>query len=219
MVSKIFVVLQFIAFCSGAYYDPPASVCPTKVEVTPVNIETRFSQIKVVPDGPYTDLDCHIKDEIDIREVVATNVVISTTIVTLPHQIFTKAVIRKTPKDVTITEVQTVSKTLEYTDFSIVTATATNFHTDIDTKSYTETVYKKNHSITTKFKDVPSTTTYTESSTYTITKSPIITTEVTSYVPYTQAVYVTLHSAKNVITHTSTETRTRTVCQQPLHHY
>ena len=216
MVSKIFVVLQFIAFCSGAYYDPPASVCPTKVVVTPINFETRFSQFEVVHDGPYTDLDCHVKDEVIIRNVEATKVVVSTTVVTLPHQIFTKAVINKTPKDVTVTEVETVSKTLEYTDVKIVTSTATNFNTDLVTKLYTETAYEKDHSTVTEFKDFPSTRTHVTTSTFTITKSPIITTEVTSIVPYTEAVYVTIHQAKNVATHTRTERRTRTVCHESL---
>ena len=157
-----------------------------------------------------------IKDEVIIRNVEATKVVVSTTVVTLPHQIFTKAVIHKTPKDVTVTEVETVSKTLEYTDVQIITSTATNFNTDLRTKLYTETVYEKNHSTVTEFKDFPSTRTHVTTSTFTITKSPIITTEVTSIVPYTEAVYVTIHQAKNVATHTRTETRTRTVCHESL---
>ena len=218
MVSKIFVVLQFIAFCSGAYYDPPASVCPTKVEVTPVDIEITVPQFKVVWDGPYTDLDCHIQDDIIVSEVVATKVVLSTTIATLPPQIFTKAVIQKSPKDITITEVETVTKVLENTDVNIVTVTATNYHTDFYTKNYGKTVYEEAPKTVYEHEDVPSTTTYYESSTFTITKSPLITTEVTSYVPYTQAVYVTLHKDANVVTHTSTETRTKTVCPRSFHY-
>ena len=218
MVSKIFVVLHCIALCSGAYYDAPASVCPTKVELTTVDIEVSYPQFKVVSDGPYTDLHCHIEDEVTISSVVATKVVISTTTVPLPNQIFTKAVIEKSPKEITITEVETVTKVLENTDVNIVKVTATNYHTDIYTKLHEETVLEDTRRTTTVPQDVSSTITYVESSTYTITTSPLINTEVTTYIPYTKAVYVTLHSAANVVTHTSTETRTKTVCPQKLHY-
>ena len=218
MVSKIFVVLHCIALCSGAYYDPPAPVCPKKVEITEVDIEVSIPQFKVVSEGPFTDLDCHIQPEIITREFVATKVVISTTTSTLPKQIFTKAVIEKSPKVITITEVETATKVLENTDVNIVTVTATNYHTDFLTKLRTETDYVKTLR-TVPVHTVDSTTaTHVESSTFYITESPVITTEVTSYVPYTQAVYATHHRKADVVTHTSTETRTKTVCPQALHY-
>ena len=220
MVSKILFVLHCIALCSGKYYEPPASVCPVKVETKVIDVEISSPQIKIVTDGPYTDLDCHIDYSVVTHSVTATKVVLSTTTVPLYPQTFTKAYLEKSPVVITLTQVSTVTKVLENTDINVVTVTATNYHTEHYTKLYTETAYEENRWTTTLYSDVPSTRTRYESSTIYFTASPIIDTEVTQYVPYTQAVYVTVHRNANGygVTHTSTETRTKTVCPQS-HHY
>ena len=214
MISKTLLVLHCIALCSGSYYEPPASVCPTKVDFKVVDVEVTVPQYKIVTDGPYTDLDCHIQNAVVTHSVTATKVVLSTTTVPLYQVTFTKVYLEKSPLVITQTQVKTVTKVLENTDINIVTVTATNYHTHYQTKVYTETSYAENKWTTTLYSDVPSTNTKYEYSTYYITQSPVITTEITQYVPYTQAAYVTVKSRGYEITHTSTETKIHTVCPQ-----
>ena len=215
MVSKIFFALLCIAVCSvhGSYYEPPASVCPTKVATKVVDIEVTYPQYQIITDGPYTDLDCHLDYSIVTTSVIVTKVVLSTTTIPLHQPAFTKAILENSPVVITQTQLRTVTKALENTEINVVTVTATNYHTDLYTKIYTETSYEENVWTTTLYDDLPSTRTYTESSTYYFTTSPVITTEVTQYVPYTQAVYVTVRKPTGYeVTHTYTETRTKTIC-------
>ncbi len=210
MNSKIFVILHCIALCFGSYYEPPAQVCPTEIHVKTVDIERACTQIEIVPEGPYADIDIYPEIDISTSVVTATKVVLATTTEALERLTFTKVTVEKSALVVTQTKVSTVTKFLENTHANIVTVTATNYHTDFVTKQHIQTVISEKPTTSTIIKGVPRTTTEVVPSTFTITKSHLITTEITSTVPYTQAVYVTVHQPAKI--HTFTETKTRTVC-------
>lgn len=210
MNSKIFVILHCIALCFGSYYEPPAQVCPTEIHVKTVDIERACTQIQIVPEGPYPDIDIYPEIDISTSVVTATKVVLATTTEALERLTFTKVTVEKSALVVTQTKVSTVTKFLENTHANIVTVTATNYHTDFVTKQHIQTVISEKPTTSTIIKGVPRTTTEVVPSTFTITKSHLITTEITSTVPYTQAVYVTVHQPAKI--HTFTETKTRTVC-------
>ena len=212
MLSLIFVVLHCIAVCSGGFYEPPAPVCPTKVDFSVVDVESLYPQYTFVRDGPYPDIDVYIENAIVTSTVTATKVVLATETRALKRQTMTKVELERSALTMTQTSVSTVTKVLENTDINIVTVTATNYQTEHQTRTHTHTTYVVNQRVSTTFAYAPSTVTKTVVSTFTITESPVITTEVTLEVPYTQAVYVTVHRKfGNEITRTSTETRT--VCQ------
>ena len=212
MLSLIFLALHCIAVCSGGFYEPPAPVCPTKVDFSVVDVESSYPQYTFVPEGPYPDIDVYVEHAIVTSTVTATKVVLATETRTLERQTMTKVELERSAVTMTQTSVSTVTKVLENTDINIVTVTATNYQTEHQTRSHTHTTYVVNHRTSALFANAPSTVTKTVVSTFTITESPVITTEVTLEVPYTQAVYVTVHRKfGNQITRTSTETRT--VCQ------
>ena len=107
---------------------------------------------------------------------------------------------------------ETVTKVLENTDINIVTVTATNYDTAMVTKVHTATAYDDILSTTTLISGIPSTKTEVVVSTFIITESPVLTTEITQQVPHTQAVYVTVMMHSSQAIHAYTETTTLTVC-------
>lgn len=210
MISKVSFVLHCIAICSGFEYVPPAPVCPTVVEFKAVDVESTYPQLEIVQEGPYPDVDIYIENSIVTSVVTATIVVLATTTEILEPVTFTRVELIKSIIIVTQTQVETVTKVLENTDINIVTITATNYDTAYLTKVHIQTSYDEILSTTTLISVNPSTRTEVVVSTFIITEHPVITTEVTQQVPYTQAVYVTTHASPK--THTYTETETKTVC-------
>ena len=210
MISKVSFVLHCIAICSGLKYVPPAPVCPTVVEFKAVDVENTYPQLEIVQEGPYPDVDIYIETSLVTSVVTATKVVLATKIEYLKPVTFTRVELIKSTIIVTQTQVETVTKVLENTDINIVTITATNYDTAYMTKVHIQTSYDEILSTTTLISVNPSTRTEVVVSTFIITEHPVITTEVTQQVPFTQAVYVTKHASPK--THTYTETETKTVC-------
>lgn len=218
MHSTIIYALFHIGLCSAAYYTP-AQVCPTKVALVQRDMEMTVSQIHVVEETPYTNVDIHVNTMITSQVVVATKVVLATVKRTLEPVTHTKVSIYISRIPVTITRVKSVTKKIINTDLDIATITATNYNTEYVTKNYWHTVHIE--TVLTETWTSTHTRTITErtATAYLVTESPVITTEITTRIPHTRAVYVTVAlSPAHEITHTFTTTLTSSVCPQRYYH-
>ena len=212
MISKFFSIFFYIGLCSAAGYAPKIHTCPTKVHVVQKDVEVTASQIQVVTDGPYYDIDLYVNGFTTTSVVMATKVVLSTETSFMEPVTHTevKVDLRRIP--LTQTEVRTITSLLTSTDINVVTVTATNYETSFATRTATSTKYDETVIISRATTELTKTTTSLVVSTYVHTEAPLRTTEITTQVPHTRIAYVTVKRPTNKITSTFTDVVTRTVC-------
>ena len=212
MISKFFSIFFYIGLCSAAGYAPKIHTCPTKVHVVQKDVEVTASQIQVVTDGPYYDIDLYVNGFTTTSVVMATKVVLSTETSFMEPVTHTevKVDLRRVP--LTQTEVRTITSLLTSTDINVVTVTATNYETSFATRTATSTKYDETVLISRATTELTKTTTSLVVSTYVRTEAPLRTTEITTQVPHTRIAYVTVKRPTNKITRTFTDVVTRTVC-------
>ena len=208
---------------SAAYHKPyytPTNVCPTKAIVVQQDMPMTVNHINTVDDGPYSDIDIYVSTFLTSSVVTSTKVIIEHVTRTLEPVTHTKVKLMKTRLPVTITHVTSVTKVLTDTITVIVTDTATNYDTTFVTKLHSSAVYVETIWRGTFTSTVGThTTTTVELSSFVITESPVITAEVTTRVPHTKQVYLTvMKNNGQEITHTFTKTLTRRACAKGYYH-
>ena len=212
MFSKLFTIFFYVGLCSAANYAPKIHTCPTKVHVVQTDVEMTATQIQVIPDGPYADLDLYVNGFTATSVVVATKLVLSTVTSFMEAVTHTEVSLVLSQIPITQTEVRTVTETLTETDVNVVTVTATNYETEFNTRTATSTLYHETLLTSRRTTELTKTTTEVDVSTFVLTDAPVRTTEITTSVPHTRLAYVTVKTPTNEITRTFTKILTKTVC-------